>query len=303
MKNIRWGIDLGGTKIEGIALNADGNVLSRCRLPTEQEGGYDHIIHQIGAVLRMVAAEVGTPPDSLGIGTPGAIDPHTGLMKNSNTTILNGRPFHQDLQAALGIPVAMANDANCFAVAETLMGAARGYAQRDHLVFGVIMGTGVGGGIVIDGKVWAGGQGIGGEWGHSFLDESGGPCYCGKTGCVETVMSGPGLQRYYTSLTGEQRKLASIVAEYETGQYSEAVGATVQRLTHFFGKGIANIINILDPTAVVIGGGLSKIDLLYTAGIDSARHFVFNTRLDTPILRPALGDSAGVFGAALLEVG
>lgn len=300
MENIRWGIDLGGTKIEGIALDAAGNLLSRCRLPTEQEGGYDHIIHQITKVLAMVAAEAGARPERLGIGTPGAIDPRTALMKNSNTTILNGRSFQQDLQAALGIPVAMANDANCFAVAETLMGAAREYAQHDHLIFGVIMGTGVGGGIVINGKVWSGSQGIGGEWGHSFLDESGGKCYCGKIGCVETVISGPALQRYYQSLTGEYRKLASIVTEYETGQYTEAVGATVHRLTHFFGKGIANIINILDPTAVVIGGGLSKIDLLYTAGVESAQHFVFNTQLDTPILRPSLGDSAGVFGAAML---
>lgn len=300
MENIRWGIDLGGTKIEGIALDAAGNLLSRCRLPTEQEGGYDHIIHQITKVLAMVAAEAGARPERLGIGTPGAIDPRTALMKNSNTTILNGRSFQQDLQAALGIPVAMANDANCFAVAETLMGAAREYAQHDHLIFGVIMGTGVGGGIVINGKVWSGSQGIGGEWGHSFLDESGGKCYCGKIGCVETVISGPALQRYHQSLTGEYRKLASIVTEYETGQYTEAVGATVHRLTHFFGKGIANIINILDPTAVVIGGGLSKIDLLYTAGVESAQHFVFNTQLDTPILRPSLGDSAGVFGAAML---
>ncbi|MEZ4983656.1 MAG: ROK family protein [Saprospiraceae bacterium] len=297
---MKFGIDLGGTKIEGVALDAAGQVLSRQRLPTEQELGYEHIIHQIGAVLQLVAADVGYQPERLGIGTPGAIDPHTHLMKNSNTTVLNGRPFHRDLQAALGIPVAMANDANCFAVAETLLGAARDFTRQEHLVFGVIMGTGVGGGVVINGKVWNGGQGIGGEWGHSFLDDSGGKCYCGKTGCVETLISGPGLQRYYESLTGERRKLASIIAEYESGTYSEAVGATVQRLTHFFGKGIANLINILDPTAIVIGGGLSKIDLLYTEGVERVRDFVFNPRLDTPILRPALGDSAGVFGAAML---
>jgi predicted NBD/HSP70 family sugar kinase len=300
MEELFFGIDLGGTKIEGVVLNEQGAVLSRQRLPTEKEKGYDHIIGQIKKVLSLTAAEASAEPRRLGIGTPGAIDPPTGLMKNSNTTILNGRPFEQDLQAALGIPIRMANDANCFAIAETLLGAAKPYTQQDHLVFGVIMGTGVGGGIVINGKVWDGRQGIGGEWGHSYLDASGGSCYCGQVGCVERLIAGPALERYYQSISGQQRKLAEIIADYQQGKAGRHELATVERLLHFFGRGMANIINILDPTVIVLGGGLSKIDFLYTEGIKRVEQYVFNPRLATPIIPPQLGDSAGVFGAALL---
>jgi fructokinase len=300
MQEILWGVDLGGTKIEAVAIQPDGKVLSRQRLPTEKEGGYAHIIQQIRATLDLVIRDIGAVPTRLGIGTPGAIDPPTGLLKNSNTTVLNGRPFRQDLQTALGIPVLMANDANCFAMAEALLGAGKDYAVGNHLIFGIIMGTGVGGGIVINGRVWDGAQGIGGEWGHSFLDASGGTCYCGQVGCVETLISGPGLERYYAQISGEKRHLASILTAYEQGSGNLHVLATVERLLHFFGRGLANLIDILDPTAIVIGGGLSKIELLYTEGVDRISQYVFNTRLDTPILRPQLGDSAGVFGAAML---
>jgi predicted NBD/HSP70 family sugar kinase len=248
----------------------------------------------------MVEEEVGQKAQMVGIGTPGTIDPPTGLMKNSNTTVLNGKPLHTDLEEQLQLPVRMANDANCFAVAETQLGAGRSY--RKGIVFGVIMGTGVGGGIVIRGEAWNGRQGIGGEWGHSFLDASGGPCYCGQVGCVETLISGTGLERYYQSQTGQNRKLADILQAYHAGDQDEHVQATVERLLHFFGKGLANVIDILDPTAIVLGGGLSKIDLLYGEGVARVQQHVFNPRLDTPILRPQLGDSAGVFGAAMLTV-
>lgn len=300
MENLLFGIDLGGTKIEAVVLNQQGEVLSRQRVPTEKEKGYDHIIGQIKKALSLVATAVDSQPKRLGIGTPGSIDPPTGLMKNSNTTILNGRPFEQDLQKALGIPVRMANDANCFAIAETFLGAAKSYTTKDHLVFGVIMGTGVGGGIVINGKVWDGAQGIGGEWGHSFLDASGGTCYCGQVGCVERIISGPSLERYYQSISGQTRKLADIVLDYNEGSAGQHELATVERLLHFFGRGMANIINILDPTVIVLGGGLSKIDLLYTEGVAQIEKFVFNPRLATPVVPPLLGDSAGVFGAAML---
>lgn len=300
MGKVLFGIDLGGTKIEAAALNQDGTVLSRRRLPTEREKGYEHIIGQVKRVLELVSEEVGEVPTKLGIGTPGAIDPPTGLMKNSNTTVLNGKPFAKDLEKALGISVVMANDANCFAIAETLLGAGKAYATEDHLIFGVIMGTGVGGGIVINGKVWNGAQGIGGEWGHSFLDHSGGKCYCGQVGCVEMLISGTGLERYYQQTTGQERKLSTMISEYNAGTMDEYVNATVNRMIHFFGRGLANVIDILDPTAIILGGGLSNIDLLYTEGVESIRKQVFNPRLDTPILRPLLGDSAGVFGAAML---
>lgn len=295
-----YGIDLGGTKVEAVALNEEGKVLARKRLPTERKKGYDHIIAQIKRTLEQVSQETGIAPDKVGIGTPGAIDPSTGLMKNSNTTVLNGRPFGRDVEKALGIPVEMANDANCFAMAEALLGAGKEYAKGDHLIFGVIMGTGVGGGLVINGQVWSGRQGIGGEWGHSFLDASGGECYCGQVGCVERIISGTGLERYYRQRTGQDRKLAEILKAYRAGSADEHESATVERLLHFFGRGLANVIDILDPTAIILGGGLSNIDLLYEEGIDRVRQFVFNPHLDTPILRPQLGDSAGVFGAAML---
>ena len=300
MAKVLFGIDLGGTKIEAAALNQDGIVLSRRRLPTEREKGYEHIIAEIKRVLELVSEEVGEKPTKLGIGTPGAIDPPTGLMKNSNTTVLNGKPFAEDLAKALGFPVVMANDANCFAIAETLLGAGKAYATQDHLIFGVIMGTGVGGGIVINGKIWNGAQGIGGEWGHSFLDHSGGRCYCGQVGCVEMLISGTGLERYYQQTTGQERKLSTMINEYQAGTDDPHVKATVNRMIHFFGRGLANVIDILDPTAIILGGGLSNIDLLYQEGVESVRQQVFNPRLDTPILRPILGDSAGVFGAAML---
>lgn len=300
MATTYWGIDLGGTKIEGVVMDAAGQVLSRRRVGTEQEHGYEHILNQIKLLVDILAEEVGHKPTQLGIGTPGAIDPPTGLLKNSNTLVLNGKPVKEDLVALLGIPVMMANDANCFALAETRMGCVHDVLPKARLVFGIIMGTGVGGGLVIDGQVWDGQHGIGGEWGHSFLDESGGPCYCGKVGCVETIISGPALERYYSSLSGEKRKLTDIISRREQDPHA---AATVERLLHFFGKGVANLINILDPEAIVLGGGLGNIDLLYTEGADRVRHFVFNPRLDTPLLRPKLGDSAGVFGAAMLVKG
>jgi predicted NBD/HSP70 family sugar kinase len=300
MATTYWGVDLGGTKIEGIVLDDAGQVLSRQRIATEQEYGYDHILNRIRDLVEMLAAETGLRPSRVGIGTPGAIDPPTGLLKNSNTVSLNGQPVREALEARLGVPVIMANDANCFALAETRMGCVQEVKPNARLVFGIIMGTGVGGGLVIDGKVWDGLQGIGGEWGHSFLDESGGKCYCGLTGCVETVISGPALERYYAGLAGEKRRLTDIIANRATDPHA---AATVERLLHFFGKGVANLVNILDPEAIVLGGGLGKIDLLYTEGVERVRHFVFNPRLDTPILRPKLGDSAGVFGAAMLAKG
>lgn len=300
MNDLLWGIDLGGTKIEGVVITRDGKVLARQRVPTERDKGYDHIIGQVNQLIQLLSEVVGHKPSKIGIGTPGAIDPRSGLMKNSNTTVLNGQPFDQDLAKAIGIPLRMANDANCFAVAEARLGAAKEYCEQDHLVFGVIMGTGVGGGVVINGQIWDGGQGIGGEWGHNFLDESGGECYCGKIGCTETLISGTGLERYYQQITGQTKRLATIIEEYENGQADKYSQATVERLLHFFGKGIASIVNMLDPTAIVIGGGLSRIELLYSKGIKEVEKHTFNPKLYTPILPPQLGDSAGVFGAAML---
>lgn len=296
-----WGIDLGGTKIEAAVLrdSATGEVVLRKRIPTEAQGGQQHILNRIKSLVDMVSAEMGSKPDHIGMGTPGAIDRVTGLLKNSNTVCLNGTPFLDDVQKILGIPVTMANDANCFVLAEARFGAAARKFPEAHVVFGVILGTGVGGGVVVNGEIIHGIHGIGGEWGHNHLDDSGGTCYCGKLGCVETIISGPALQRYYAKLSGEKLPLQEIVARHKKGSDAHA-SKTIQRLTDFFGKGISVVINILDPEVVVVGGGVGNIEAIYTEGVEAAREWIFNDRCDTHFVRPELGDSAGVIGAALL---
>jgi len=296
-----FGLDLGGTKIEGVVLESrnDPRPICRLRIPTEANLGYQHIVDQVAKMLDMLQTETGLKAEHLGIGHPGTLDPNTGLIKNANTTVLNNHPFNKDLEARLGIPVRLANDANCFAVAEALMGAVPEVLPNAEAGFGVILGTGVGGGWVLHGKVRNGRQGIGGEWGHNFLDESGGPCYCGQSGCVENVISGPALERFYASLSGQRLNLREIVTRSETNE-DPAATQTMDRLLHFFGKAMAVVINIMDPDAIVLGGGVGNIDRLYTEGPAEVQKHLFNHRIDTLFLRPKLGDSAGVFGAALL---
>jgi len=296
-----WGIDLGGTKIEGIVLKSadEPEVLLRTRIDTEAQHGFEHVLKRIKLLVDQMAEKIGEHPTVLGMGTPGAIDPPTGILKNSNAQAINKKPFKTELEKVLGIPTIMANDANCFALAETKMGVVPEVDPEAQVVFGVIMGTGCGGGIVVNDQVINGKQGIGGEWGHNFLDESGGPCYCGKTGCVETIISGTGLEKFYEQQTGTRKRLKEIIPAAREGSDLHAV-ATLDRLVHFFGLAISNVINILDPDVIVLGGGVGNIDELYTRGVQEAEQFVFNLRLDTPIVRPKLGDSAGVFGAAFL---
>lgn len=297
-----WGIDLGGTKIEGAILKSIDNpeVICRKRIPTEAAQGYQHVIQQIKKLIELMKEETGDSPKALGMGTPGTTDPDTGLLKNSNSTVLNHQPFKQDVENALGIPVLMANDANCFALAEARMGVVQDINPNAKVVFGVIMGTGVGGGIVINNQVLEGKQGIAGEWGHSYLDDSGGKCYCGNTGCVEKILSGTGLEDYHERISGVRVPLKEIYHRYNVGHSDEFAVKTMHRLVHFFGKGLANVINIIDPDVIVIGGGVGNIDLLYTDGINAVSKYVFNTTFKTPIVKPRLGDSAGVFGAAFL---
>ncbi len=300
-KDLLWGIDLGGTKIEGVVLHSQPpfEVCCRIRVPTEKQKGYDHIIARIAELIDQMKKETGASPARIGIGTPGASDPISGLHKNSNTTVINGRPFKAELEKKIGISVQMANDANCFAVAEAKMGIVPDHLPDAEVVFGVIMGTGVGGGLVVNGKVINGRQGIAGEWGHNYLCQSGGKCYCGKIGCTETVISGPALEHYYRSLTTHDKKLKDIYQLHLQGN-DPAASQTIRRLIDYFGKGIATLINILDPDAIVLGGGVGNIDLLRTEGVEAVKQHVFNTRLDTLFLKPKLGDSAGVFGAAFL---
>lgn len=300
-QNHRWGIDLGGTKTECVVLRdgATPEVVARKRIPTEANKGYDHILHRIATLVHLVQQETGLAPRHIGFGTPGTFDPATQTMKNCNTTALNGRHFTTDLQQMLGIPVSIANDANCFALAETLMGAVPVVQPGAAVVFGVIMGTGVGGGIVVNGKVLGGSQGLAGEWGHNFLDASGGPCYCGKTGCVETLISGPALEAYYYKVSGNRLRLPDIMQQYHNGN-DAAAAATVDRLINMFGRALAVVVNILDPDVIVLGGGVSNIDLLYTKGAEAVCSHVFDPKPRVTIVKPLLGDSAGVFGAALL---
>ncbi len=301
-----WGIDLGGTKIEGVILSeaSPESVIYRHRIDTQSEQGYRHIVERIKGLVNHLRAKTGFSPNAVGVGTPGTVDPLTGLMKNCNTTCLNGMPLPSDLQQALEVPVVLANDANCFALAEAQMGIVQDVVPNYRLVFGIIMGTGVGGGVVIRGNdgqafVLNGLQGIGGEWGHNILEEGGYPCYCGKSGCVEQVLSGTALQQYYEDQSGIFRKLPDILALYEQGNDVYA-RLTIERLLEKFGQAITTLVNVLDPDAIVIGGGVGNIDLLYQEGPTRASRYIFNSSFNTPILRPKLGDSAGVFGAAML---
>ncbi len=270
----------------------------RERTPTERHLGYEAVLGRAVSFLRETVARAGLDLASvpLGVGMPGGVERRTGLVKNSNTVCLNGRPFREDLCRALGRPVEFDNDANCFALAEALHGAARPHVEG--VVFGVIMGTGVGGGIVIDGEVWRGASGVAGEWGHHAVF-AGAPdarrCYCGQRGCLERYASGPAVEEAYEALTGARISVADIAAR--RGR-DPAAAQVFDELLSAFARGLANVIDVLDPSAIVVGGGLSHLDELYGDGRDRVARLVFNDELATPILRNALGDSAGVIGAA-----
>ena len=288
------GLDLGGTKIEGVVLDENGQDILRKRIDTEQQHGYDHILNRIHQLYAELASGISGKEHTLGIGTPGAISPRTGLLKNSNTLCMNGKPLEADLERALGRRIRIQNDANCFAMAEALLGAGKGR----NLVFGVIMGTGCGGGIVYKGDVFTGAQAIAGEWGHMSIDPNGPICYCGKRGCVETFISGGGLEARYFEQFGTRRSFKEIAAAYDAGD--PQIAGFMKVFFQNFGRSIANLIDVLDPDMVVIGGGVSNFGPLYKEGVAEAARYVFNDSLDTPIVKHQLGDSAGVFGAALI---
>src|SRR5260221_4889396 len=273
------------------------------RVPTEGDKGYDHIRSQVAKLCRMVSAESGLPlPERIGMGTPGVIDPHSGTLKNSNTQCMNAQALHDDLQADLGVNFVLANDANCFALAEATLGAGRGFPT----VFGVILGTGVGGGIVVNGHILPGCHGIAGEWGQIVLDPDGplsayGPK--GPRGTIESLIAGPALERFYAEQSGQSRRLKEISERAKTGEDPHA-RATIERLIHYFAKAITMIIDILDPHAIVLGGGVGNIDAFYTEETRlKIGASIFNPRFEAALLRPTLGDSAGVFGAAMLLEG
>jgi len=284
------GIDLGGTKIEGILLDDSLNVIQRIRVSTPKND-YQDIVDAISSLVDQLSTHLSD--FTLGICTPGAISKKTGLLKNSNTQCLIGMPLKEDLENKLRKKILMENDANCFAMAEATIGVAKNY----KVVFGVIMGTGVGGGIVIDGKIHHGRTNIAGEWGHHTLHLNGNRCYCGKQGCVETYLSGPALERRWNEITGKKEPLPDIIKNLDSSAFNKWKNEFLDN----FGIGLANVIDILDPDAIVIGGGLSNIDFLYSEGIKSVYQKVFSDVVDTPILKNSLGDSAGIFGAAMLN--
>lgn len=294
---MRIGIDLGGTKIEGIALADDGTIAVRRRVATPASEGYDAIVGAIADLVRDVGREAGAPGASVGVGTPGALSPATGLLRNANTTCLNGRPLDRDLARAIGRPVRIANDANCFALSEASDGAAAGRS----IVFGVIVGTGTGGGVVVRGEALTGRHAIAGEWGHMPLpwprddERPGPPCYCGRSGCVETFLSGPGLALDH----GEPGIDAAEIARRAAGgdRRSEEVLA---RYEDRLARALAVVIDVIDPDVVVLGGGLSRIDRLYANVPAQLSRWVFSDVCTTPIVPPVHGDSSGVRGAAWL---
>lgn len=302
LSNHRWGIDLGGTKIECAVLDAQDpkQVLMRRRIDTESAKGYDHILHQIQTLVFGVVRELGECPQRLGFATPGVLNPATQTMKNCNTTCLNGKALKADLEAMFRVPCALANDANCFALAETMLGVVQDINPSAELVFGIIMGTGVGGGLVVHSSIVGGLHGIGGEWGHNILEEDGQACYCGKKGCVEKVISGPALEDYYLQISGQEKRLKQIVADH-LEKSDPFASQTVERLLEYYGRAVSTLINVLDPDVIVVGGGVGNIDLLYQEGYERIKSYIFNSReVLTPIVKPKLGDSAGVFGAAML---
>lgn len=291
---LRIGIDLGGTKTEGVVMDVTGQILVRERRATPQAEGYAAILANIRDLVLDLERRAGTDC-TVGIGTPGAISTKTGFLKNSNTVCLNGQPVKQDLEKLLAREIRLANDANCFALSEAIDGVAKGAP----LVFGVILGTGVGGGIVVNGQLIEGAQHIAGEWGHNVLEPDGPPCYCGKHGCVETFLSGPGLVRDYAAQGGNAAIDASTISE-QAAQGDALAEVVMQRYLERFGRALSVVINILDPDAIVLGGGMSNIARLYTEGREQVSRHTFNNELRTRILPNLHGDSSGVRGAAQL---
>jgi len=284
------GIDLGGTKTEGVLVDEEFQVIERKRVPTNQNNGYESILETIQDLVSDLKKN--NEKTSIGVCTPGALSKESGLIKNSNTQCLIGKDLKNDLEKILDQEISIENDANCFALAEARLGAAKNL----ETVFGVIMGTGVGGGLVIDGKIHSGRTNIAGEWGHHCIKPNGNECYCGRKGCVETYISGPALEKKWNELTNQNISVADIVKNSQEDAYK----TWKKEFLENFGLSMANVIDIIDPDAIVLGGGLSNISFLYDVGKDLVYENVFSDTVDTPILKNQLGDSAGVFGACLI---
>jgi fructokinase len=295
---LRFGVDIGGTKIEIIALGDDGRELLRRRIATPRED-YDAILDAVAALVRDAEAELGET-GSVGIGTPGSISRATGLLRGSNSICLNGKPIRADLERLLSREVRITNDANCFALSEATDGAGAGA----EVVFGAILGTGVGAGIVVRGALLTGPNAIAGEWGHNPLpwprddERPGYPCFCGHRGCIETFLAGPGIERDHLHATGEALRPHDIGARAAIGD--AACAATLARYEERLARALAHVVNLLDPDVIVLGGGMSNIGRIYANVPELWKPWVFSDRVDTRLVRHRYGDSSGVRGAAWL---
>ena len=299
-ETFRVGIDLGGSKTEAVLLDPLDAVLFRERRPTPLAEGYHAILASVAELVREAASRLPRESGySVGIGIPGSVDAVTGLVRNANSVCLIGRPFQSDLERLLVRKIGVRNDADCFALAECRSGAGAGAGYG--LVFGVIMGTGCGGGICIDGVVREGPHRICGEWGHISVDPAGAPCYCGNNGCIETKISGSGVEAAFARSYHANLRMEEIVAGARSGD--PLCLAAFNTFLDDFGRCLGGVISLLDPDAVVLGGGLSNIDELYLAGLERVRHYTFHNDLRTPVLKNRLGDSAGVLGAAWIGTG
>jgi fructokinase len=292
---MRIGIDLGGTKIEGIVVDPQGHTVLKRRVTTPVAAGYKAIIEAIAALVTNLEGDAGGSC-SVGLATPGALSKRTGKMKNCNATCINGEALGVDLEHLLKRKVRLANDADCFALSEARDGAAAGY----EVVFGIILGTGVGGGLVFNNHVHSGPNAIAGEWGHTPLLADGPKCYCGKQGCVETLLSGPGLLRDYRANDGTLAKNTAGVVSGASDRSDAPAVAAIERYLERFGRALATLIDIVDPDAIVLGGGLSHMDILYEQGPKYIEKYIFSDSVLTPLLRNRFGDSSGVRGAAWL---
>ncbi|NOX33823.1 MAG: ROK family protein [Deltaproteobacteria bacterium] len=293
----RIGIDLGGTKAEVILLAKEGQECFRKRVatPVNTKNNYKSVLETIHTLVNQALSVVPPTDDyTIGVGIPGTMDKNTGMVQHANTTWLAGHYFKSDLEKKLEKEILMDNDANCFTLAEAVGGAATGY----KIVFGIIMGTGCGGGLCIDGTIHSGNHGIAGEWGHFSIDPKGEKCFCGNVGCIDTVLSGPGMARSYKKKTGKDLPAEQIVNKARNND--QECMQIFDRFLDDFGKSVGGLISILDPDAIVIGGGLSNIPELYTTGIRKVKKYAYHQNVRTPVLKNFLGDSAGVFGAAWL---
>ncbi|MFT5206626.1 MAG: fructokinase [Candidatus Omnitrophota bacterium] len=289
------GIDLGGTKCEGVILNQANKEVYRERVPTHQENGYQAILMTVQTLYNKLVQQLRGASHTIGIGTPGSISPKSGLMRNSNTLALNDKDLLNDLNDLIKHDLIVENDANCFTLAEALLGE----FKSDKLTFGVILGTGCGGGFVRDKRLMTGLTGNSGEWGHSSIDPDGPDCYCGKKGCVETYISGGGAQNRYFEMTGHQATMEEIIQGYR--DQKPPATEFMKQYFNWFGRALSNVVNIIDPDIIIIGGGLSNMREIYNEGQTAFEQCIFSDYYPNKIQKNSLGDSAGVLGAAMLH--